>query len=597
MSVLEVVIQGVDKLSGPAKSAQGPVIGLSSAVRGMNGFLDQNGRLHDSVTGKFKALGDAMVQPKTNAAALGDQLALLTGGMSYAVEAIGAVAASLGALVIAGASLAIEASEAKTKMLALFDAMGEGKISGQQMDEMLDGMRERLGITKDAMVPYAEAALRMGITTQGAVESMTQAAISAKALAGGSEAGAQAFLKLAEKAKLAADTGQALKIPARALSTQFAEMGLNIDDVANAMGVSSKVLAAGLKSGTVDARKFGDAMQDALIKKGKGPLEQMSLSVGNLGSLLKEYIGDLFEDLGPSIKPFLEQVKQLFGIFDSKANPSGQALKQGIEGFFKRVFAVATKLVPMVKHFLLDIIIYALKAYIAAKPLVQTFERWYTQIRSNEKYMKALHQVMVGLKIVFTSLAVGLAVVLGVFMAIQAAVVLGIAQFAALAAFITGFVATTIVTLEGWAKSAYDMAKDFVNGLIKGITDGAAAVGNAVKNLATQAKDSFKKTLGISSPSKVMMELGGHVASGAAKGVEAGAPQVNAASASLGQSMAVGAAAGASGAGGGGGAGVTVNVEPGAIVITGSGKESATELTETAIVQLFERVALAQGLG
>ena len=598
MAVYEFVVEMTDKVSGPAKAATQPVIGLSKEVKGLNGYLDQNGKLHDNVTGKFKALGDAMVQPKSNAEALSAQMAMLSGGMSYAAEAVGAVVAALGAAVVAGAAFAIEASEAKMKTIALFNAMGEGKISGEQVDDMLDDMRTRLGITKDAMVPFTTQIMKMGITSQDTIEKMTEASLSAKALAGGADSGANAFLKLTEKVKLASDSGQKLKIPAKALAGQFAEMGLNIDDVAASMGVSSKVLAEGLKAGTTDATKFGNALQDALIKKGKGPLEQMSLSTGNLAQMLKEYIGDLFEDLGPSIKPFLEQVKQLFGIFDSKTKPSGQALKQGIEGFFKKVFEIAAKLVPMVKHFFLQMIIYGLQLYIALKPIVKSFEQWYQRISTNQKVINALHMVMKGLKIAFVSIAIGVGLVLAVFMALQAAVLFGIAQFAALGAIIAVFVTNAFKALADWVGSAAGAAKDFVMGLVNGITNGATQIVNAVTGLATKAKDTFKNALGIHSPSKVGVELGGHFGGGIAGGISDAAPDVHAASKDLGSASFAGASSSApsSPTGGGKGGGVNVTVEPGAIVINGGSGDSVSELTESAVALMFERVALAQGL-
>lgn len=596
MAVYDFVVTMVDKVSGPAKAATQPVIGLSSAVRGLNGFLDQNGKLHDSVTGKFKSLGDAMVKPKDSSAALQEQLALLSGGMSEVGEVALALAGALEGAVLAGAALAISASEAKTQMISLFDAMGEGRISGEQVDNMLDDMRAKLGITKDAMVPYTKQILAMGITSRDALEGMTTSALEAEALVKG---GGDAYLSLAKKIQLASDTTGKVKLSTKQLSGQFAAMRLNINDVAGAMGMTAAKLQEGLKAGTISADKFGDAIQNSISKKGAGPLATMSLSVSNLGALLKEYIGDLFEDLGPAIRPFLDQVKQLFGILDSKGTASGAALKEGIEGFFKRVFAVLTKLVPMVKHFFLQMIIYGLQVYIALKPIVKTFEQWYQRISTNQKVMNALHMVLQGIKIAFVSIAVGVGIVLAVFMALQAAVLFGIAQFAALGALIGVFVANAFKALAEWVSGAAGAAKDFVMGLVNGLTAGAGQIVSAVTGLASKAKDAFKNALGIHSPSKVMMQLGGHVAGGVAEGIGQGAPDVHAASADLGRASFSGASKGMSGAGGaspGGGGGVSVTVEKGAIVVQGGSGESLLELTESAVALVFERAAIAQGL-
>src|SRR5262249_4898417 len=152
--------------------------------------------------------------------------------------------------------------------------------------------------------------------------------------------------------QLAAQTGQGLKIPLKGLGS-LAEMGLTVNDIAQQMGISAKALGAQLRAGSADAKKFGDALTDALIKKGAGPLERLSASWENMSKKLSQSFNDMFKDI--DVGPFLEAVKSLFDIFDSKTNPSGAALKAGIGGFFKEVFATATKVVPLVKHFLLDL--------------------------------------------------------------------------------------------------------------------------------------------------------------------------------------------------------------------------------------------------
>lgn len=530
-----------------------------------------------------KAAKDAAAATKANAPALKklqnqqkasaeQTLALAEAVTAFAAAAAVAAAAGIAALIYKGAQLAIEASEAKTQMLALFDAMGEGKISGEEVDNLLDDMRSRLGVTKDAMVPFTKQILQMGITSKGAVESMTQAALSAKALTGGADSGAEAFLDMSKKVQLAADTTGKMKLPAKGLSGQFAAMGLNINDVAKEMGTTAKKLQEGLSKGTVDAKKFGDALQNAVTKKGAGPLEAMSLSVGNLGSMLKEYIGDLFEDLGPAIKPFLEEVKLLFGIFDSKAQPSGMALKTGIEGFFKRAFAIATKLVPVVKHFLLDMVIFGLKAYISLKPLLA----WFRDLQNNTDFMRGLGLVWDGIVFAVNGLAGGLKVLVAIFGAVAVAVAGTLQMFGA---------------FINWAEGAIDLGQKFVDGLITGITNGAARVVQGVQGLATQAKDAFKKALGIASPSKVMMELGGHVAGGVAEGMSARAPEVYGAGTSLaGAAAAPVAQAGAAPSGGSGGAPQVT------VVINGvKGAEELKAEFPQMMAIAFEQLALAGG--
>ena len=100
-----------------------------------------------------------------------------------------------------------------------------------------------------------------------------------------------------------------------------------------------------------------------------------------------------------------------------------------------------------------------------------------------------------------------------------------------------------------------------VDGLIGGIGSKLAALRDTVMQMGGQAWQAFKEKLGIHSPSRVFMQLGGHISEGAALGIERS--QKLAASAALGlaaASMAPMASAGpalASSAGAGAGAGST----------------------------------------
>lgn len=115
-----------------------------------------------------------------------------------------------------------------------------------------------------------------------------------------------------------------------------------------------------------------------------------------------------------------------------------------------------------------------------------------------------------------------------------------------------------------------------VDGLIGGIGSKLAPLRDTVMQMGGQAWQAFKEKLGIHSPSRVFMQLGGHISEGAALGIERS--QKLAASAALGlaaASMAPMASAGpalASSAGAGAGAGsaagssynITINAPAGA---------------------------------
>ena len=600
MAVYTETIQLTDKVSAPAISAAQKMKTLSSAVTSAQNALvlaeakgDMKGirKATDNLTQMQTALKGADHEATASQGSFGGlqaELAEMTGGLSIAIEIIGAFAAGLGILAVAGAKMAIEASTAKAQMLTMFDALGAGVTTGAQVNDMLNSMRDKIGVTKDSMVPLVKEFMAMGVTGKEAVEKLTTAALSAKALMGGADSAAQAFTSLTKKIQLAAETGHGLKLPLKGLGS-LAEMGITVDEVAKKMGVSASDLSNQLKNGTVNATKFGDALNNALIEKGKGPLEKMGMSLGNLGSMLKEYIGNMFEDMQGPVYDFLGAVKDAFGVF-SQAKPSGQAMKTGIQSVITKILEYATKLIPIMKHFFLDMIIFGLKAYIAIKPII----KWVKDFIASATGMAILSALWDGLKTALMLVGGAIALVVGLFVVMTGIGVAVGAGIWALAAIISTFVSDTIAALIGWVPAAWDAATDFVKGLVDGITNGAGLVIDAVKNLGKSAIGAFKGVLGISSPSKIMVEHGENTGEGVAQGISNKTKDVADASGDLG-----GAASGGFSSSGGGdkssSKSVQVTFGPGSIQISGAGK-SAEAITEEMISLTFERIALAGGL-
>lgn len=598
-----------DQVSAPAKSAASTVSALAKQVdvltKALNGANDKMTKAQ--ATGNIAAFRSAKTDVANLSATLGPlkqqyadatsgarefngaqaELAELTGGLSLVAEALGAVALGFGVVVAAGAKMAIEANEAKARMVSLFGALSNGRETGDEIVGMLDNLSDSIGQTREKLAPLTQEFLKMGIKGTSQLESLTRAAASAEAITTG---GAQAFTKLFAQATAAAETGSKFAIPFKKLDAQLRASGLNIGDLAKEMGMTEAALASGLKAGTVDAGKFAKALQDAATSKGAGPLERAGASLTNVWEKFRENISKLFEDV--DVGDFLAQVKSLFDIF-GQAKPSGNALKAGIGAFFKEVFANATKVVPMVKHFLLDVIIYGLKAYIALKPIAA----WFIGLSKNQTVMAILVAVFKGFGVILLVVAAAIGFVVGLVIACWAACALLIAGVYAL---IGSFLALTEgagAALADWLKSIPGVAQGFIDGLVNGIKSGAAAVIGAVTGVVGGAIDAAKKKLGIASPSKVMMQLGAHTGGGFAEGVENAGPDVSSAGASLAGAVAGGAASGGGGGGGGatkggGGSGATFNV----VVNVAGGGKGWEEVTEEAFAIVLERVALQGGM-
>lgn len=95
-----------------------------------------------------------------------------------------------------------------------------------------------------------------------------------------------------------------------------------------------------------------------------------------------------------------------------------------------------------------------------------------------------------------------------------------------------GFLGDTIKNIDTWFKDTfngiinwfnginlYQAGKDMINGLVKGLSSGAGAVVNKIKEIAQGALDTIKKFFGIHSPSRVMAGIGGFMMEGWAIGM------------------------------------------------------------------------------
>lgn len=596
---LEYEVRLRDQMSGPAHDAADSLQklkeratdakgGLAELTGGFLKVVEPAEVMKDAFREVAAGVGDMISGIKGGSAeevvkGLADSLAglatlldLVVPGLGQAAAAIirfgGAIASATVGVVQEAMSMAIEATQAKDAMVSMFGALAGSAAEGAKIEEMLGDLSEQIGVTKDALAPFTRAFMAMGVEGEDALKRLTLAAASAQAIMG-DPAAAHAFENLEKKIHVAVQTGQGLKIPAKGLGS-LADMGIRVDDVAKRMGLSTATLSSQLKAGSVNAAKFGAALEESLIEKGAGPLARMSASFDNLKKMAGQSIEDMFEGMSKDVDPFMAQIKDLFGVF-SQSKPSGQAMKAGIGGALHQIFAVMTPLIPKVKHFFLNVVIWSLQAYIAIK------KNW-TSIRP---IFEAVGWVVGVSANAFASLTHG------IFMAIGAA------------ANLAGEIKAGIDRVGKFADVLYIAGTQLVDGFIGGIKAGVSRVADAASDLATSAKDAVKGVLGIHSPSRVTMQLGAHVSAGLAGGMSAHAGHVERAAAGVGARAVTGMNLGAwapalPARGGAATQGAGMNVGGVTIQITApNGVTNATELTEAAIVALFDRLALQRGLG
>ena len=135
------------------------------------------------------------------------------------------------------------------------------------------------------------------------------------------------------------------------------------------------------------------------------------------------------------------------------------------------------------------------------------------------------------------------------------------------------------------------LASSMIDGLVAGITAGAARVSRSMGELGATAADAFRSVLGIASPSKVFAGYGLNIAQGTAQGVDAGAPVVGDSIGSL-----VDVPSGSGSLGGGGRTSITI----GDISINAPDGATARDLAVSfrdELASILEGVSIELGVG
>ena len=244
-------------------------------------------------------------------------------------------AAIMGAAIVGalgeGVKIALEATEVNERLSATFEALGDHAGAGKETLQFLNELSTQLPQSRDQLAKWTTQYQALGITDLGELRAQITATASAQAI-GGDEA-ASAYEHLTQKVHLAVEEHKGLKLGEKTL-VQLYEAGINATDIADRLGISTNELGARLKSGSIDAQKFGNAMTETLIAKGKGPLEAMGNEIGTLKEKGWEAFSHLFDGLDAT--PITDVIKNFTGLFDQSTDV-GQAMKKEVGGGIQHV--------------------------------------------------------------------------------------------------------------------------------------------------------------------------------------------------------------------------------------------------------------------
>jgi|SRR5580658_5441503 hypothetical protein len=311
--------------------------------------------------GEVYLLTDALGPLKKETGGVGESLKTIAEGVG--LERLGEIALETGRRIVEGVvdglkevvATAFEVVEVNERMRASFEALG-GAGAGEKTLAFVDDLARKLPQSRAQLAGWTKEIQALGITDLGQIRGQVLALASAQAIMG--DEGVAAFKQLQLRIRGYAEAGQGVKLETRSLAELY-RAGVTQNDIAHAMGITTAQLAAELKAGTVNATKFGNALTEALVAKGKGPLEAMGNELGTLKEKAIETFEHFFDGIDTS--PVTDALKSVISLGD-QGTPSGRALKQGITAGLNEIIKVMGEAITEGEIFFLDLEIGMLKS-------------------------------------------------------------------------------------------------------------------------------------------------------------------------------------------------------------------------------------------
>ena len=577
----------VDVLQRQLRSLQTQMI-KANALGNEKAFAKAAGD-YGKLSAQVEQLGGVRMPKATTQSVSLTQAVKSVGASAMAAAAAIATAVAAVAAFVVGVGKAIasvaELAQQRAQLEATFTALGAGAFKGEQAAAMFDRLSRVIPLSTATMAEFGQKIAVAGIRDMAKMEQAIKAAAASSAILGDTSG------KAGDKiVGLVVDIQKAVKLRQGIgdISSALEGTGINADEVARSMGITERQLRMMAASG-LQLNKIGNAIQDALIKKGVEPMRTMMASFDVMGRRVKDIIAGFFSGVAGTagFKAFSEQMLRLLDLF-SAGTSQGKLAKQGMTGAFDVIFKLASTALREMRYGILRTEIELLKLYITFKPAIRTMREWSDKI-------DAAKAMTTGFVTIIQLLGKGIwNLTSGLRLAVTSTLAIG-AAFTLMMGKLTEIYDSIAEVVAPWVDLFLGLGKDMVNGLVKGLKNGAIAIKDAVVGLGSDAVKAFKGALDIKSPSRVFAQLGVQTTAGYAVGVQQSAPVAMAATQDMASKAAEGGKVGVTSAprAAPSRGGITVNV--GGITIEG-GSGNPVELLEEAVVSLFERVALTQGV-
>lgn len=473
---------------------------------------------------QLDALASHFTGAGKNATAFQEAIAKLSGDLDVARAAQEAANTALGEG---------QAQYALLETAALQAAKAAEKLAKGGMTREYLEAAQKAALAESAVSEYAGTLRKLEADAQGATREEERLA---QSLGNVKKLGAHANTVIARHAESLSKIGGALGAvggPLGSLGQKFTAPVKGFTELSGVMGsTNAAALLAAAGVGALAAALFA-AAGAAVYGLGKLTIWAVKLAdkEGRLATQT-DRLSSNFDDLfsGLNIEPVIDGMTILADLFD-RNTAAGEAISSAFEGIFQPIVDNATAAAQAVEAFVLGFLIGATKLYIALKPTIKGIAEFFgfddpslaISFETITDVGKALAPVILGVVAAFAG-AVAIAGVLG------AAIVALVGFLAALPAILI-HVGVSIVTgiIDACTKAVefvrgldfVQMGLQMMQGLAAGIMNGAGAVLSAITNAAKGAINAAKAALGIASPSKAFMEIGGFTGEGFTSGVEA----------------------------------------------------------------------------
>ncbi len=564
MGLLDFALSMTDKMSAPANAAASSLSALEKQIQSesealskleksmanvhkgnvvdieahktLTGLIDQKKNSIGNLEASMVNLGGAAQGATGGTMSFKDSLDGLGAVLGPIASALGAVGSVLLGFAVGGAAIAIAASDFKGDMIDAYAAATGMADAGEKTYAAIDALARKMPEAAEKIHGKAKSLLASGLDPD-LLEGTLKAASDLAVVMG--DEGANKLQSIIERAT----TEGKFKIDAKKLVGTGVQLPKLIEQIAKNTGKSMLEVEKALKEGTLDAKTGIAELNKAVSEKFSGQAGAQLLDLDIQAVKFQDHVKRLFADVKPD--KFLEGLGKVIALFDD-TTASGAAMKSIITKAFTGLFDVASKVFPFVQELIEQVIIAGLKMYIRMKPILGLLEKMFATSGDGDLLKLAITGIAYAVEAIIGSFLVAIIVLKTMWdvMSAGASIASDAFDFVSNAAStlwdgVTDLFASGIANISAtWetlksifsgdtlSTKATEIATNFIDGLVGGITSGIARVVGAVSSLATGALDAAKSVLKSSSPSMAMFDLGVDTGEGYSLGAEKETPKV-----------------------------------------------------------------------